>query len=151
LSPYTRGAVDIHRELVILGGGSAEIEAQKGNGLLGIAAGVIAPQSGCSADHPEVIRERRGNSRSVREEVVDDGVSGDAGEGAIFPLEIQSGSPVVRIVLLDGRGCALALPEETRVRVDAEIGSSNNGVSVSSDFTRGDDGVNSLGSDHIVH
>jgi hypothetical protein len=94
----------------VLGGLSIEVKAKVVDGTLGDVVCVVAPLRGVSAEHAEIRRECLGCPSLVREKVVDNGASVDAGEAAVGPLEVHMGEPVVGLVLLDRDRGTLTAP-----------------------------------------
>jgi len=78
----------------MLGTNALEVQAEERNGLL-FGASHWRRLGGVSRDHAEVVREDRGLSSLVGEQVVGDGTTIHALEGAIRILEVQGGEPIV--------------------------------------------------------
>jgi hypothetical protein len=93
LRTNTRGTL-LLGQLIVSSGFAVEIQAQKGNGLLGVAVGVVGTKERVSRQHPEVVGESSNTSRFVGVEIVDDGAAIEGGDGSILPLEIEGRNPV---------------------------------------------------------
>jgi hypothetical protein len=105
LSPNTASAC-LRRNAVELGGGTGKIEAQKGDRLLSVAAGVVGAQSWVPSDHPEVIRKSGDILRSgiIIEQIINNVATSKGAEGTVGPFEIQVRIPITGLVFCDGSG-----------------------------------------------
>jgi len=66
-------------------------------------------------------------------------------------LEIEMREPVVRLVLRNGNGRALALSQERSVSLEPKVTTAKDRVNMTRNFARTDNWVNSFGRDDVLY